>query len=74
MTGTLKKIESEEIKIQDKMDQILELFNQNPDQGLTFSQLVSGNPSKMEIVVTFLSILELTKLRKNRNKAGKIIL
>ncbi|ACL69474.1 segregation and condensation protein A [Halothermothrix orenii] len=68
----LKKIESEEIKIQDKMDQILELFNQNPDQGLTFSQLVSGNPSKMEIVVTFLSILELTKLRKIEIKQEKL--
>ncbi len=59
----LTKIEREEISVQEKMDQIIQLLHEH--QGIIyFSDIVLIRPSRSEIVVTFLSILELMKQNK----------
>ena len=58
----ITKIEREEISVSDRMNEILELLL---DEGiLFFSKLISQANSKSDIVVTFLSILELMKVKK----------
>lgn len=58
----ITKIEREEISVNDRMNEILELLL---EEGiLFFSQLISQASSKSDIVVTFLSILELMKVKK----------
>ncbi len=58
----ITKIEREEISVHDRMIEIMELVE---DEGiLFFSKIISLGNSKSDIVVTFLSILELMKQKK----------
>ena len=59
-----KKILVDEYKIEDKMEELkkaLDLFGQ-----VYFSKLIIGYSSKIEVIVTFLALLELIKIRSVR--------
>jgi len=59
----LTKVEREEISVQEKMDQVLDLLERH--QGIIyFSDLLSYKSYKADIVVSFLSILELMKQKR----------
>lgn len=51
-------IKKYEINIEKKMEEILKIFFKNKDK-LTFSQLTSNNLPKVEIIITFLALLQL---------------
>lgn len=61
----------EEIKIEDKTTFILDKLSK-VSFGLTFRELIIDSHNKMEVVVTFLSILELAKMAKIKIKQDKI--
>ena len=62
-TGLVGEIPREEVSIRDKMKEIMHrLFFHN--QGLAFKELFRNGVSRVEIIVTFLAILELIKLGK----------
>jgi len=61
----------EEIKIEDKTAFILERLSR-VRSGLTFRDLILNTHNRMEVVVTFLSILELAKMAKLKVKQDKI--
>ncbi|MFP4661507.1 MAG: segregation and condensation protein A [Halanaerobiales bacterium] len=61
----------EEIKIEDKTSYILDRLSR-VSSGLTFSDLLIDRYNRMEVVVTFLSILELAKRARVRIKQEKI--
>ena len=59
-----KKILVDEYKIEDKMEELkkaLDLFGK-----VYFSKLIIGYSSKIEVIVTFLALLELIKIRSVR--------
>lgn len=59
-----KKILVDEYKIEDKMEELkkaLDLFGK-----VYFSKLITGYSSKIEVIVTFLALLELIKIRSVR--------
>lgn len=56
-----KKIYADKYKIEDKMNILLELFNNN--EAMNFDELVKECECKLEIVVTFLALLELIKIK-----------
>ncbi|MFP4017340.1 MAG: segregation and condensation protein A, partial [Halanaerobiales bacterium] len=60
-----------EIKIEDKTSFILEKLSK-VSSGLSFSDLIVDRYNRMEVVVTFLSILELAKSARVRIKQDKI--
>ena len=53
------KIEKEEVSLSDKMSYLLEYARYHPR--FSFRSLLEAQSSKMEIIVTFLAILELMK-------------
>ncbi len=61
----------EEIKIEDKTAFILDKLSR-VSSGLTFRDLIINTHNRMEVVVTFLSILELAKMTKIKIKQDKI--
>jgi segregation and condensation protein A len=56
------KIEKEEVSLEDKMD-YLEDYAKSHRQ-FSFRNLLAGQTGKMEVIVTFLAILELMKMGK----------
>jgi len=61
----------EEIKIEDKTAFILDKLSR-VSSGLTFRDLIINTHNRMEVVVTFLSILELARMAKIKIKQDKI--
>lgn len=61
----------EEVKIEDKSEYIIEHLQKAP-AGLSFRELIVNRKNRMEIVVTFLSILELARMKKIRLNQDKI--
>ena len=57
-----KSIEMEEISIDDKINEILEYLMKN--QTLSFNLLFPSNCSKYVLIITFLALLELVKMKK----------
>ncbi len=60
--GVFKSIELEEISIEDKIDEIINLLIEN--QSVMFSSLFSSHYSKYELIISFLALLELVKMKK----------
>ena len=58
------KIEKEEVSLPDKMDEVEEYARNHKNFG--FRDLLSRQSSKVQVIVTFLSILELMKMGKIR--------
>ena len=69
--GKWKQLNFEEVKIEDKTEYILKLLNDSSD-GLSFADLLVDKHNKLEIIVSFLSILELAKLAKVKIIQDKI--
>ncbi len=63
MTPKVHHIESGEISLEDKILEIVNQLNQDLKKALEFRSLLSNGSSKAEIIVTFLALLELTRLR-----------
>lgn len=59
----MEYIDSEKIKVEDKINEIVGLIQQYSSE-FTFERLLKNKNNQMEIVVTLLSILELIKLSK----------
>ncbi len=57
-----KSLELEEISIEDKIDEIINLLIEN--QSVLFSSLFSSHYSKYELIISFLALLELVKMKK----------
>lgn len=55
-------IEKEEVSIEEKMDYVVEYISKN--RHCSFRSLLTGQHSKLQIIVTFLAILELMKVGK----------
>ena len=60
--SVLKTVEMEEISIDDKIDEILDYLIKN--QTVTFHLLFPSNCSKYVLIITFLALLELVKMKK----------
>ncbi len=60
--SVFKTIEMEEISIEDKINEILEYLMRN--QTLSFNLLFPSNCSKYVLIITFLALLELVKMKK----------
>ena len=58
----LRKIEKEEVSLEEKLD-FVEIYAKEHGT-FSFRKMLEGQKSKMEIVVTFLAILELMKMGK----------
>lgn len=56
------KIEKEEVLLEDKMDFVIEKIAEH--KTLAFRQILEAQCSKMQIIVTFLAVLELMKIGK----------
>lgn len=63
MTPKVHHIESGEISLEDKILEIVNQLNQDLKKAIEFRSLLSSSSSKAEIIVTFLALLELTRLR-----------
>ncbi len=61
-TSIFKVLEIEKISIDDKIDEINDYLIKN--DSIMFSSLFSSNSTKYELIITFLAILELVKMRK----------
>lgn len=61
----------EEIKIEDKIREIVKRLLET-ESGLSFKDLINNRKNRIEIVVTFLSILELVRQSKIRVKQDKV--
>lgn len=59
----LREFKVQEFNIIDKMVEVKSIIDQSPE-GVGFSTLFSPNNSRLEVVVTFLALLELIKLKK----------
>ena len=59
VVGTVK---AEEYSVQDKILEMAEILNQNLNQLLNFHMLFKSDAARGEVIVTFLSLLELTRL------------
>ena len=60
--SVLKTVEMEEISIDDKINEILDYLIKN--QTVTFHLLFPSNCSKYVLIITFLALLELVKMKK----------
>jgi segregation and condensation protein A len=58
---TFREIDREEFKTSQRINEILDLLEQNSD--LEFVELIRQQPSRMGMVTTFLAILELARLK-----------
>ncbi len=56
----------ENFTVADKIERLRELMAQSRGEGLTFSELFARSTSRVEMVVTFLALLELVRLRQLR--------
>jgi segregation and condensation protein A len=65
-----EEIVFDEILVSDKIDFIVQLLNSRDN--IFFTDLFSKNPSRMELVVTFMAILEMAKYRKIRILQHKV--
>lgn len=61
----VREIAAEEIKVADRMDTILALLTAHPE-GVAFAALFGEASSTLEVIVTFLALLELIKDRRVR--------
>jgi segregation and condensation protein A len=61
----VREIAAEEIKVADRMEAILALLEAHPD-GVEFATLFGEAASTLEVIVTFLALLELIKDRRIR--------
>ena len=59
------EITAEEVKVADRMEAILTLLAQHP-QGVLFRDLFAAAATKLQVIVTFLALLELIKNRRVR--------
>jgi len=59
-----ERVQAEVFKIEDKMDYLKEVLGKN--KNTTFTNIIRNNKSKTEIIVTFLALLELIKLKDVR--------
>ncbi|MFW6269453.1 MAG: segregation and condensation protein A [Bacillota bacterium] len=66
-----EQLNFEEIKIEDKTEYIVNRLK-NTSHGISFADLIENRKNKIEVVVTFLSILELAKLARVKIKQDKI--
>ncbi|MFW6306700.1 MAG: segregation and condensation protein A [Bacillota bacterium] len=66
-----EQVKVEEIKVEEKTAYIINRLSNN-NSGLKFSDLVENKRNRLEIVVTFLSVLELAKLAKIRIRQDKL--
>jgi len=57
------EISAEEIKVADRMEAVLALLAQHP-QGVGFAELFGARAGTLEVIVTFLALLELIKQRR----------
>ena len=57
------EIPAEEIKVADRIEAILRLLAEHPE-GVEFPRLFSDRAGTLEVIVTFLALLELIKLRR----------
>ena len=62
-TKTIHHIETETMTIEQKVIEIVNKINQELNKTLHFKNLFSSTPTRSEIILTFLAILELTKLQ-----------
>ncbi len=73
---SIKQIERDEITLEEAINNLLNIFSNN--KKVRFNDLFQANYSKMKIIVTFLSVLELIKLNiitfTQDNSFGDIIL
>lgn len=69
-------IPKEEVKVEEKLNQILNVLKFK--KSITFQELFSPNSSKLEIIVTFLALLELLRLKivkaYQKNPFGEILI
>jgi len=65
------KIDFENIRIEDKTEYIKEKLLKSPS-GVSFIELIEDKRNRLEIIVTFLSILELAKIKQIKLKQEKI--
>ncbi|MEG2657183.1 MAG: segregation/condensation protein A [Clostridium sp.] len=56
-----ERIQIEVFKIEDKMEHLKEVLNYG--KNTTFASIIKNNKSKIEVIVTFLALLELIKLK-----------
>ncbi|MHB1126846.1 MAG: segregation and condensation protein A [Bacillota bacterium] len=59
----IKEIPRQEVTIRDKINELLNRLEGRP-QGLLFGQLFAAGSSRVEVIVTFLALLELMRLKK----------
>ncbi len=59
-----ERVQAEVFKIEDKMDYLKEVLGKS--KNTTFTSIIENNKSKTEIIVTFLALLELIKLKDVR--------
>ena len=55
-------IDADEMSIEEKMLELVGKLNQRLNDSLEFKSLISDKASRMEIIITFIAILELTRL------------
>ncbi|KIL38093.1 segregation and condensation protein A [Gordoniibacillus kamchatkensis] len=61
--NAVAKIQRDEISVKDRMKQVVELLDQRGGK-LLFSKLLDGEQTKDDIIVTFLALLELMKVKQ----------
>jgi len=61
-TSIFKGLEIEKISIDDKIEEITDYLLKNEE--IMFSSLFSGNSTKYELIITFLALLELVKMKR----------
>lgn len=66
-----KKLRIEDIRIEDRIDYILDKLK-DALAGLSFAELIMNRENRLEIIVTFLAILELARLSRIRIKQDKV--
>jgi segregation and condensation protein A len=62
---TVAEIPAEEVKVEERMDAVLAQLAAHPE-GVSFAQLFPGTATVLEVIVTFLALLELIKNRRVR--------
>lgn len=64
------EIPAEEIKVADRIEAIMELLGDHPE-GVEFPRLFADRAGTLEVIVTFLALLELIKLRRVRAEQSR---
>lgn len=63
-------LERQKITLRMKMSEVLRRLNEKPG-GIGFKELFFGRPSRLEIIMTFLALLELLRLKKIRVRQAR---